>query len=45
MICKFCGAPIYTSVADGTALLFGGVKLLVDVIEYIVSLFKRKRSK
>ena len=45
MICKLCGAPIYPSVANGTALLFGGVKLLVDVIEYIVSLFKRKRSK
>lgn len=38
-------AKSYTQYADGTALLFGGVKLLVDVIEYIVSLFKRKRSK
>ncbi len=35
----------YTQYADGTALLFGGVKLAVELIEYIVNLFKRKRNK
>lgn len=35
----------YTQYSDAVGVIFSGVKLLVDVIEYIVGLFKRRKNK